>query len=32
MTKQGVEVEHCQSCGGRWLDRGEICYFTRSAK
>ena len=32
MTKQGVEVDHCRSCGGVWLDKGEIFYFTRSAK
>ncbi len=32
MTKQGVEVDYCASCGGVWLDKGEIFYFTRSAK
>lgn len=32
LTKQGVEVDHCRSCGGVWLDKGEIFYFARSAK
>ena len=32
MTKQGVEVDGCSSCGGVWLDKGEIFYFIRSAK
>ena len=31
-TKQGVEVDHCGTCGGVWLDKGEIFYFARSAK
>jgi Zn-dependent protease with chaperone function len=32
LTKQGVEVDHCRTCGGVWLDKGEIFYFARSAK
>jgi Zn-dependent protease with chaperone function/Zn-finger nucleic acid-binding protein len=32
MTKQGVEVDLCRSCGGVWLDKGEISYFARSTK
>ena len=24
LTKQGVEVDYCDSCGGIWLDKGEI--------
>ncbi len=29
MTKQGVEVDACDSCGGVWLDRGEIYLFAK---
>lgn len=29
MTRQGVEVDHCPSCGGVWLDKGEIFHFAR---
>jgi Zn-dependent protease with chaperone function/Zn-finger nucleic acid-binding protein len=32
LTKQGVEVDHCDSCGGIWLDKGEIFYFTKRRK
>jgi Zn-finger nucleic acid-binding protein len=28
LTRQGVEVDRCGRCGGIWLDRGEIYYFT----
>lgn len=27
-TKQGVLVDFCPKCGGIWLDKGEIFYFT----
>ncbi|NPV89230.1 MAG: M48 family metalloprotease [Firmicutes bacterium] len=29
LTRQGVEVEFCESCHGVWLDRGEIYCFSR---
>jgi Zn-dependent protease with chaperone function/Zn-finger nucleic acid-binding protein len=32
LTKQGVEVDHCDSCGGIWLDKGEIFHFTKRRK
>jgi Zn-dependent protease with chaperone function/Zn-finger nucleic acid-binding protein len=32
MTKQGVEIDHCPSCKGIWLDRGEIYYFAKNTK
>ena len=32
MTKQGVEVDTCPSCGGVWLDKGEVFHFTRKPK
>jgi Zn-dependent protease with chaperone function len=32
LTKQGVEVDYCDSCGGIWLDKGEIFYFAKSPK
>lgn len=27
LTRQGVEVDYCESCCGVWLDRGEIYMF-----
>jgi len=30
LTKQGVEVDYCKECGGVWLDKGEIYYFTKT--
>lgn len=24
VERQGVEIEHCRSCGGLWLDAGEL--------
>jgi Zn-finger nucleic acid-binding protein len=24
INKQGIEIEYCPSCGGVWLDRGEL--------
>ena len=32
LTKQGVEVDHCDSCGGVWLERGEIFLFSKKPK
>ena len=32
LTKQGVEVDYCDSCGGIWLDKGEIFHFTKRRK
>jgi len=32
LTKQGVEVDYCDKCGGIWLDKGEIFHFTRRRK
>jgi len=32
MTRPGVEVDCCPSCGGVWLDRGEVFHFTRKPK
>ncbi len=32
LTKQGVEIDYCDSCGGIWLDKGEIYYFSKSPK
>jgi len=32
MTQQGVEVDYCPSCGGVWLDKGEVFHFTRKPK
>lgn len=29
MTRQGVEIDQCPSCGGVWLDKGEIFHFAR---
>ncbi len=31
-TKQGVIVDHCDSCKGIWLDQGEIYFFTKKPK
>jgi len=31
-TKQGVVVDHCDSCKGLWLDEGEIFFFTKRPK
>lgn len=28
-TEQGVEIDFCHDCGGIWLDKGEIFYFTK---
>lgn len=30
LTKQGVEIDYCKDCGGIWLDKGEIYYFTKT--
>ncbi len=32
LTTQGVEVDRCGSCGGVWLDRGEIFHFAKRPK
>ena len=32
LTKQGVEVDYCDKCGGIWLDKGEIFHFTKRPK
>ena len=32
LTKQGVEVDHCDSCEGVWLERGEIFLFSKKPK
>lgn len=32
LTKQGVEVDYCDNCGGIWLDKGEIFHFTKRRK
>ena len=32
LTRQGVEVEHCDGCEGVWLDRGELFLFARKPK
>lgn len=32
LTKQGVEVDHCNSCEGVWLERGEIYLFSKKPK
>ena len=32
LTKQGVEVDHCKTCGGIWLDEGEVYFFTKRRK
>lgn len=24
MERSGIEIDHCPSCGGVWLDRGEL--------
>lgn len=29
LTKRGVVIDRCQTCGGIWLDRGEVFHFTR---
>ena len=29
LTRQGVEVEYCDSCQGVWLDRGELSLFSK---
>jgi heat shock protein HtpX len=28
-TKQGVEIDCCEACGGIWLDKGEIFFFSK---
>jgi heat shock protein HtpX len=32
LTRQGVEVDHCDTCEGVWLDRGELFLFARKPK
>lgn len=32
LTRQGVEVDHCDTCEGVWLDRGELFHFARKPK
>ena len=32
MTAQGVEIDACPSCGGIWLDRGEIFHFVANRR
>ncbi|MBN2319995.1 MAG: M48 family metalloprotease, partial [Acidobacteria bacterium] len=32
LTRQGVEVDVCPTCGGVWLDKGEIFYFSKEPK
>jgi heat shock protein HtpX len=29
LTDQGVVVDYCSECGGIWLDKGEIFFFTQ---
>ncbi len=29
LTRRGVLVDACETCGGIWLDRGELFHFTR---
>jgi hypothetical protein len=31
-TKQGVVIDHCPSCGGIWLDKGELGKFINQMK
>jgi len=31
-TKQGVEVDYCDSCKGIWLDKGELYHFIKKPK
>lgn len=30
--REGLSVDHCQACGGAWLDIGEVYAFTRDPK
>lgn len=30
LTKKGVEIDICSSCGGVWLDKGELYFFIRA--
>jgi len=32
MTRQGVEIDYCPSCGGIWLDKGELFHFAKRAR
>ncbi|MEO5338174.1 MAG: M48 family metalloprotease [Magnetospirillum sp. WYHS-4] len=32
LARRGVEVDVCPSCGGTWLDKGEIFLFAKDAK
>lgn len=32
LTKQGVEVDYCDTCKGVWLDRGELFHFVAKPK
>ncbi len=32
LTKKGVAVDHCEECGGLWLDKGEIFLFAKRPK
>lgn len=31
MTRQGVRIDRCKTCGGAWFDQGTIFHFARSA-
>ncbi len=32
LTRQGVEVDTCDTCKGNWLDKGELFHFTKNLK
>ena len=29
VERQGIEIEHCQQCGGLWLDAGKLDHLVR---
>lgn len=31
-SRKGVLVDHCDHCGGTWLDKGELFFFTRNTR
>jgi len=32
VVKQGIVIDHCNSCGGIWLDKGEMGKITSQMK
>lgn len=32
VSRHGVEIDHCPSCGGVWLDRGELDHLIEAVR